>query len=105
MIPHEKEMVTRLADRPFALIGINSDGGQVALQEIIKEQGLTWRHAADGSTKGPIATRWNVSRWPTIYILDQKGVIRFRDLRGKELEDAVVQLLNEMEPTEQKTGL
>src|SRR5262245_7158125 len=26
MIPHEKAMVERLKDKPFALIGINSDG-------------------------------------------------------------------------------
>jgi hypothetical protein len=102
MIPLEKEMVKRLADRPFALIGINSDGGQAALQKIIKEQGLTWRHAVDGSTAGPIATRWNVSGWPTTYILDSKGVIRFRDLGENEIEGAVVKLMNEMELTEQK---
>ena len=26
MIPHEKAMVDRLKDKPFALVGINSDG-------------------------------------------------------------------------------
>src|SRR5689334_1822760 len=96
MIPHEKEMVKRLADKPFALIGINSDGGQAALQKIVQKQGLTWRHAVDGDTKGPLATRWNVSGWPTIYILDYKGVIRYRDLQDQDMEDAVVKLLQEV---------
>jgi hypothetical protein len=96
MIPHEKEMVERLKDKPFALIGINSDGDRSVLQKILKEQGITWRNAVDGSTSGPLATAWNVHGWPTIYVLDQNGVIRFKDLRDKALEDAVVKLLSGM---------
>jgi hypothetical protein len=96
MLPHEKEMVERLRDRPFALIGINSDGGRSALQKILQEQGITWRNAVDGSTSGALAKRWNVHGWPTIYILDAKGVIRYRGLRGQEMEQAVMSLLGEL---------
>ena len=45
MIPHEKEMVQRLKDKPFALIGVNSDGGRSALKEIMNREGITWRAA------------------------------------------------------------
>jgi hypothetical protein len=79
MIPHEKEMVERLKDQPFALIGINSDGGRDAVQKNLKEEQI----------------RWNVHGWPTIYILDAEGRIRHRDLRGEEMEHAVKQLLAE----------
>lgn len=37
-----------------------------------------------------------VSGWPTIYILDAKGVIRHRDLRGKEMEKAIEALIAEI---------
>ncbi|MGC4043761.1 MAG: TlpA disulfide reductase family protein [Armatimonas sp.] len=97
MLPHEKEMVKKLADKPFALIGINSDGDRSVVNKILKEQNITWRQFVDGSTSGPIATKWNVSGWPTIYILDHKGVIRHRDLRDAEMEKAVVALLAEQE--------
>ena len=100
MIPHEKQMVAKLKDKPFALIGINSDGDRSALNKILKDNNITWRHAVDGSTDGPIATRWNVHGWPTIYILDSKGVIRFRDLRDKQMEEAVEKLLKEAEKSE-----
>ena len=33
--------------------------------------------------------------WPTIYVLDQKGVIRYRDVRDEEMEEAVLKLLAE----------
>src|SRR3954462_5204583 len=99
MIPHEKKMVERLKDKTFALLGINSDGGRDALRKIVKEQGISLRHFGDGTTEGPIAKRWNVHGWPTIFILDQKGVIRYKDLRDEALEKAVVKLIEEAEAT------
>ena len=35
--------------------------------------------------------------WPTIYILDHKGVIRFKGKRGKAMDVAVDSLLAEMD--------
>jgi hypothetical protein len=96
MLPHEKGLVERLQDKPFALLGINSDGTAEELKEILAKENITWRQAVDGDTSGPWATQWNVNGWPTIYILDARGVIRYRDLRGKEMEDAVMQLLAEV---------
>jgi hypothetical protein len=95
MIPHEKELVELLKDKPFALLGINSDGDAETLKPILAKNGIRWRQAVDGATDGPLATRWNVQGWPTIYVLDAKGVIRHRDLRGEELEAAVLKLVEE----------
>lgn len=98
MLPHEKTLVERLKDKPFALIGINSDGDADTVKKLLKDEGITWRNAIDGSTEGPWARKWNVSGWPTIYVLDSKGVIRYRDVRDEEMEEAVLKLLREIEP-------
>jgi hypothetical protein len=45
---------------------------------------------------GPIQTSYNVSHWPTIFVLDYKGVIRYFDVRGRELDDAIDKLLEEV---------
>src|SRR5262245_50102899 len=95
MLPHEKELVERLKNEKFALLGINSDGTAEELKKILADRGITWRQAVDESTSGPLATKWNVHGWPTIFVLDAKGVIRFRDVRGQEMEDAVKKLLEE----------
>ena len=42
---------------------------------------------------GPISDDWNVHRWPTVFVLDQNGVIRSRDARGQDLAEAVKALL------------
>jgi len=97
MIPHEKAMVDRLQTKPFALIGINSDGDRDTLKKILEKNEIRWRQVVDGSTSGPIATKWNVSGWPTLYVIDAKGVIRHKGLRDQELEDAVVKLVHEAE--------
>ncbi len=95
MLPHEKELVERLKNEPFALLGINSDGTAEELKKILAEQSITWRQAVDGDTSGPWATRWNVQGWPTIFVLDAQGVIRFRDVRGEKMEEAILELLKE----------
>ncbi len=35
--------------------------------------------------------------WPTIYVLDHQGVIHYKDIRDKKLDEAVDQLLGELE--------
>ena len=95
MLPHEKELVERLKDKPFALLGVNSDGTAEELKKILAAQGITWRQAVDGDQSGPLATKWNIHYWPNIFVLDAKGVIRYRDVREKAMDDAVDKLLAE----------
>jgi hypothetical protein len=98
MYPHERSLVKRLENKPFALLGINSDQNKEALKKTMEDEKITWRSWWDGgSTNGPIANRWNVSGWPTIYIVDHKGVIRFKNVRGEAMDKAVDELLEEME--------
>ena len=105
MIPHERSLVDRLKDKPFALLGINSDEDKKYYASEQKAMGVTWRSFWNGpkGTSGPISTKWNVRGWPTIYVLDHKGVIRFNGVRGEKMDAAVDQLLAEMEQ-EQKKG-
>ena len=97
MYPHERSLVARMKDKPFALLGINSDPKE-RLLETIKREKMTWRSWWDGgNTRGPIATKWNVRGWPTIYVLDHEGVIRYKGVRGEAMDKAVDTLLTEME--------
>ena len=98
MYPHERSLVKRLVSKPFILLGINSDPNKAKLKEVLKKEQITWRSWWDGgSTYGPIASKWNVTGWPTVYVLDAEGVIRYRDVHDKELDEAVDKLLQEME--------
>ncbi len=97
MFPDERSLVKKLAGEPFALLGINSDKDPEKLKAVLKKKNLTWRSWFDGGgTGGPIATRWGVTGWPTIYVLDHQGVIRYRGVRGQAMDNAVDTLLAEM---------
>ena len=98
MYPHERSLVKRLADQPFALLGVNSDRDLEKLQGVLKEENITWRSFWNGEkgTSGPISTAWNVRAWPTIYVLDHNGVIRYKNVRGEKMDAAVDTLLKEL---------
>ncbi len=105
MYPHERSLVERLAGEPFALIGVNSDKDREALKQTLIDEKITWRSFWNGgSTSGPISTRWNVSGWPTIYVIDAEGRIRFRGVRGEKMDAAVDQLLMELKAKAAEKG-
>ena len=99
MYPHERSLVKKLADKPFTIIGVNSDSDLEEIRETVKEKNITWRSFWNGpdGTRGPISTAWNVSGWPTIYILDAEGKIRYKNKRGPEMDEALTTLLAEMD--------
>ncbi|HMQ22709.1 MAG TPA: TlpA disulfide reductase family protein [Planctomycetota bacterium] len=98
MYPHERSLVEKYADKPFAIVGVNSDPDIVKLREIVAEKKLAWPSFFDGGfIGGPIATRWGVRGWPTVYVIDSKGAIRFKNTRGPALDNAIEALLAEVD--------
>lgn len=58
------------------------------------KESITWPSFWDGgNTRGPIATQWGVRSWPTTYVLDHNGVIRYKGVRGAAMDKAVDELL------------
>jgi hypothetical protein len=85
MYPHERSLVKQYENQPFVILGVNSDADRAAVRETAEKENLTWRSFWDGgSTQGPIATKWNVRGWPTIYIIDAEGVIRYKSVGANE---------------------
>jgi HEAT repeat protein len=93
MYPHERSLVERLADKPFVLVGINSDSKE-RLREAKERENISWRSFWDGgSTGGPIARAWGVRGWPTIFVIDDQGIIRHKNIRGEKLDGTLDELL------------
>jgi hypothetical protein len=73
--------VTKLKDRPFALVGVHVGGLNVKqLGEVMRKENLPWRSFMDAGQAGAgaIATKWNLSATPTFYVIDHAGVIRHK---------------------------
>jgi hypothetical protein len=85
-----------MKDKPFVLLGVNSDPKDRILKAMEKEK-IVWPFFWDGgNTGGPIAKKYGVQSWPTIYVLDGQGVIRAKNVRGEKLDAVVDKLLEEM---------
>lgn len=96
MVPQEKELTGRLKGRPFVLVGVNGDDDPEKARQAAEKHGMTWpsvRTAGDI----PVAPSWCCHKWPTVYVIDAKRVIRFIDIKGDELDKAVDGLLEELE--------
>ena len=91
MIPHERSLVKELENKPFVLIGVNTDS-PADYEAGMKKEPVTWRSFADGQG-GKTCSTWNVNSFPTIYVLDHEGVIRYQNLRGTKLDSAVKELV------------
>ena len=105
MYPYERSLVKKLAGRPFALIGINSDRDLDQLKPRLQEENIIWRSFWNGpeGNQGPISARWNVRGWPTLYLVDHRGIIR-QKWRGNRqdgtLDEAIEKLVAEAERKE-----
>jgi hypothetical protein len=95
--------VTRLEDKPFALIGVNTGGHDArALKTVVDKEKLIWRSFAD---TGDIAHQWNLSGTPTLYVLDPEGIIRHKWIGApgaKAIDAALEALIREAERPRKK---
>jgi peroxiredoxin len=93
----EREAAKTAVGKPFVLLGVNSDPDRSAIQDVIRSQNLPGRSRWEGGRNGPIAQAWNVTGWPSIYVLDVQGRIRIKGGRGLHIRRAVDALLAELE--------
>src|SRR5262245_11829300 len=82
MYPHERSLVEKYKDAPFAIVGVNSDKELERLKPELEKNGITWRSFWNGvnGTRGPISNAWNVKGWPTLYVIDPKGTIVYKSV-------------------------
>ncbi len=85
------------------MIGVNVTGyGAKNLKETMDKEKLPWRSFADRGPigQGAIASKWNLSATPTFYVLDHKGVIRYKWVGSpgtKAIDAALEKLIQEAE--------
>jgi thiol-disulfide isomerase/thioredoxin len=79
LLPHERALVERLKDKPFALVGVNADTEQKALDEAVKTHKISWRSFRDRrADKTTTSDAWKVLGFPTLYLIDHRGIVRKR---------------------------
>lgn len=77
--PHQRTLVARLRDRPFAMVGVSTDSTEDA-RLATRSGKVTWPSWVDGGQVrgGPIARAWNVTALPVTFVIDDRGIIRYK---------------------------
>jgi thiol-disulfide isomerase/thioredoxin len=98
MVPHERELALRLKEQPFALLGVDCEhGDKDTARAVMARERMTWPNWFEGAVgTGPIAKRYHIRGYPRVFVLDARGVIRFRTASSVGVEDVVDKLLAEM---------
>jgi thiol-disulfide isomerase/thioredoxin len=105
MYPHNRLLVKKYQNQPFAFLGVNSGNTKEELKALRDEGKITWRVWLD-EPKGRHDVEWRVDSYPRIFVIDGQGIIREEvhgAMPGEELEAIVDSLLKEMEPPKTKS--
>ena len=74
---------------------MNDDDEKETLVELLKKEPMPWVNWWNGDG-GVDVDDWKLDGYPTVYVLDHKGVIRYKDVFDEDLDRAVDTLLAEM---------
>ncbi len=111
MVPHERALVERYAGKPFVLVGVNGDtlpdknftmtdangkavNDTAKVKAAVEKHKINWRSFRNGQFT--IAVNWNVRAWPTLFLIDHRGIIRGKwkgDPGDKTLDAAIEDLV------------
>jgi peroxiredoxin len=72
----QRSLVKNFAGKPFALVDVNGDEILERRKKINAKENVTWPSFQERISDGPTAARWGIGPWPTLFLIDDKGVIR-----------------------------
>ena len=97
-LPFLKEVYDAFHDRGFEILGISIDEDEAAFRQFIDDHDIEWPQIFDGlGWSNHVARQYRVMAVPTTYLLDRRGIIRYRNIRSAELKSRVEALLQDQE--------
>lgn len=90
MYPDLQALIEEFKEK-LTVVSIMTDMNLSDTTAAVQLKKLTWNIAWDGQ-RGPIATRFAVNHFPTIYVVGPDGTIAYVELRGERLRSKIVEL-------------
>jgi peroxiredoxin len=100
LYPQQRSLLKDLAGKPFAMVDVNCDERLERRKQIDAKENVTWPSLQERLSDSPTAARWGIDLWPTLFLIDQKGIIRlkYEGLPGeKTLKTELDKLIKEAE--------
>jgi hypothetical protein len=82
--------------RPFILLGVNSDNAPDVAAQVEQQEGIAARSWRDGGELygGRTAHQWNIRALPATYVIDHRGIIRYKLGPRADGHDTVVEIFD-----------
>lgn len=92
-IPNLLEIYRQFKNKNFVLISVSLDRDIPLAKQFVKEKEMNWLHVIDRESSSSIASLYEIEYIPATFIIDGKGKIVARNLRGAELKNTIADLL------------
>ena len=92
--PNVVKAYNKFKDKNFTVLGVSLDQQKEAWVQAIAKDKLTWTHVSDlQSWNNAVAQLYRVQSIPQNFLIDPKGKIVAKDLRGEDLEKKLCEYL------------
>lgn len=92
--PNVVKAYNKYKSKGFTILGVSLDQDKGKWLEAIKKDGLTWTQVSDLKYwNNAVAVQFGIQSIPANFLIDPKGVIIGKDLRGEDLENALAAAL------------
>ena len=93
--PNLVRLHKKYKDDGFDIIGVSLDRTREQWEQAVIDDNLPWTQVSNlNFWNDPVARRYSIRAIPQSYLLNKDGLIMGKNLRGQELEDRIVSLLN-----------
>ena len=82
-------------EKGFEIYGVSLDSKKASWEEFIKKMNINWIQVSDLKFwSSPAAKTYNIQALPFNVLINGNGIIIAKNLHGKKLEQAIINLLN-----------
>lgn len=92
--PNVVKVFNKYKDKSFDILGVSFDKDKAKWLKAVKDDNLSWNHVSDLKGWGNAAGKeYGIRSIPSNILLDPKGVIIAKNLRGEDLEKKIKELI------------
>ena len=93
--PNLVRLHKKYKDAGFDIIGVSLDRTREQWEQAVIDDDLPWTQVSNlNFWNDPVARRYSIRAIPQSYLLNKDGLVMGKNLRGQELEDRILSLLN-----------
>lgn len=92
--PKLVETYNAFKDKGFAILSVSADDNKKYWLEAVEKDGLAWENVSDlNGDKNKASLIYGINAYPTNFLIDDKGIIIAKNLRGDNLRKKLEELL------------